>query len=537
MSRINCHNNKLESKIDPSNANSIPKFVDILPIPEIAEPIDDICSNICECQNTTKRYIIAMEETYHKFHSYFPSTYIWGYNSSYPGPTIEAFKDVPILVKWINNLPEKHFLPFDTTLHGTQDDPEVKTVVHLHGAMVDWKSDGHPEAWYTTDNKITGPKFSGNIYEYTNHQPGTTMWYHDHAMGETRLNVYAGLAGFYILRDSLEKRLNLPSKKYEIPILIQDKSFNKDGSLFYPDSSPFASFTPSIAPAFLGDTIVVNGKVWPYIEVEPRKYRFRILNGSNTRSYNISFSNGAKFIQIGTDGGFIEAPVTINSFSLSPAERVDVIVDFSKYYGDTFNLINTHVTADSNTGVIMQFKVTKSLKSEDTSTIPETLRHVPELKESDAKLERFIPLFPSLDHYGRPMLMMDNKMWSDPVTEKPELDTIEVWNIINTFKALNIDHPIHLHLIQFKLISRTPFDVDVYNETGEIIPTSEPEPPKDYERGFKDTINAEAGKVTKFIVHFTGYAGEYVWHCHLLEHEDHDMMRPMKVIDNSFTSK
>ncbi|WP_294353018.1 multicopper oxidase domain-containing protein [uncultured Clostridium sp.] len=287
----------------------------------------------------------------------------------YPGPTIEAFKDVSTFVEWINNLSSKHFLPFDTTLHGTQDDPEVKTVVHLHGAKVEWDSDGHPEAWYTSNYEITGPKFTRKEYEYTNHQPGTTMWYHDHAMGETRLNVYAGLAGFYILRDSLENRLNLPKGNYEIPLLIQDKSFNSDGSLFYPDSSPFVSFTPSIAPQFLGNTIVVNGKLWPYLKVEPRKYRFRILNGLNRRQYTISMENGAEFIQIGTDGGFIEAPITLKSFSLAPAERIDVIIDFSKYEGTSFNLINSDTDADENTGIIMRFKVTKPLKDVDTSTL------------------------------------------------------------------------------------------------------------------------------------------------------------------------
>ncbi|WP_195964862.1 multicopper oxidase family protein [Clostridium cuniculi] len=526
-----------KTKVDPSNADSITKFADELPIPVTAKPINNCgCDNL-NCKDKSNHYKITMKESYHKFHSDFPETYIWGYNGLYPGPTIEAFKDIPVYVEWANNLPDKHFLPFDTTLHGTQDDPEVRTVVHLHGAKVAWESDGHPEAWYTADYKITGSKFTRKIYEYTNHQPGLTMWYHDHAMGVTRLNVYAGLAGFYILRDSLEERLNLPKGDYEIPLLIQDKSFNSDGSLFYPDSSPFVDFTPSIPLAFLGNTIVVNGKVWPYLEVEPRKYRFRILNGSNRRVYNFSFDNNAEFSQIGTDGGFIEAPVTLSSFVLDPAERIDVIVDFSKYEGSTFNLVNTNVDADSNTGVIMQFRVTKALKCEDTSTIPKTLRHVPELDESAAKIERFIPLIPALDHFGRPMLMIDNKMWSDPVSEKPELDTIEVWNIINTFSDLNIDHPIHLHLIQFKLISRTPFDVDIYNKTGIIVPTGDIEEPKDYERGFKDTVNAEAGKVTKFIVHFTGFPGEYVWHCHFLEHEDHDMMRPMKVVDNSFIAK
>lgn len=194
----------------PSDPNTITKFVDELPIPPVAKDMYEKYPDTCD----KNHYIITMKEAYHKFHSDFPSTYIWGYDGLYPGPTIEAFKDVSIFVEWRNNLPDKHFLPFDYTLHGTQDDPEVKTVVHLHGAKVEWESDGYPEAWYTRNYEITGPKFSRREYEYTNHQPGTTMWYHDHAMGETRLNVYAGLAGFYILRDSLEKRLNLPKGDY-----------------------------------------------------------------------------------------------------------------------------------------------------------------------------------------------------------------------------------------------------------------------------------------------------------------------------------
>lgn len=515
----------------PSDPNTITKFVDELPIPPVAKDMYEKYPDTCD----KNHYIITMKEAYHKFHSDFPSTYIWGYDGLYPGPTIEAFKDVSTFVEWRNNLPDKHFLPFDYTLHGTQDDPEVKTVVHLHGAKVKWESDGYPEAWYTRNYEITGPKFSRREYEYTNHQPGATMWYHDHAMGETRLNVYAGLAGFYILRDSLEKRLNLPKGDYEIPILIQDKSFNANGSLFYPDTPPFpVPVHPSITPGFFGNTIVVNGKVWPYLEVEPRKYRFRILNGSNRRQYTLSFSNNAPFIQIGTDGGFIDAPITLSSFSLDPSERVDVIVDFSNLKNETFTLINSDDAADENTNVIMQFRVTKNLKCEDTSEIPETLRHVPALKEEDARVTRTISITPSTDHFGRPMLMLDNKMWSDPVSEMPVLDTIEVWNIVN---AIPVPHPIHLHLIQFKLINRTPFDLDEFNDTGKIVFTGEPEEPKDYERGFKDTIHCPPGMVTKFIVHFTGFPGEYVWHCHFLEHEDHDMMRPMKVLDNSYQTQ
>ncbi len=227
-------------------------------------------------------------------------------------------------------------------------------------------------------------------------------------------------------------------------------------------------------------------------------------------------------------------PTTITSFSLDPAERVDVIVDFSNLKDEIFTLINTDAEADENTSIVMQFRVTKELKCKDKSEIPQMLRHMPALKEEDAHVIRTIPITPGHDHFGRPMLMMNNKMWSDPVTEMPVLDTIEVWNIVN---AIPVPHPIHLHLIQFKLISRTPFDRDKFNKTGKIVFIGKPESPKDYEKGFKDTIDAPPGMVTKFIVHFTGYPGEYVWHCHFLEHEDHDMMRPMKVLDNSYQTQ
>jgi len=161
-------------------------------------------------ENGNIYYEIEMKESYHSFHKQFPLTYIWGYEGIFPGPTIEAVKDKSIWVRWINNLPSKHFLPVDRTLHGASDSPEVRSVVHLHGANVDWESDGHPDAWFTKDYTFTGKTFKRKVYRYTNHQPGTLMWYHDHSMGITRLNVYAGLAGLYILRDPLEKRLNIP---------------------------------------------------------------------------------------------------------------------------------------------------------------------------------------------------------------------------------------------------------------------------------------------------------------------------------------
>ncbi|MCR1951608.1 multicopper oxidase [Clostridium sp. DSM 100503] len=513
--------------VNPSDPFTIPKFIDKLPIMEVAKPIYDDNN---DSKDNEKRYHISMEEAEHYFSSYFPPTKIWGYNGLYPGPTIEAFKNIPTYVLWDNKLPDKHFLPYDKTLHGTVDDPESKTVVHLHGAKVESSSDGHPEAWFTNGFKITGSEFIRKTYKYTNYQSGTTLWYHDHAMGQTRLNVYAGLAGMYILRDLLEERLNLPKGKYEIPLLVQDKSFTEEGELFYPADPPFpVSVSPSIVPGFFGDTILVNGKVWPYLDVEPRKYRFRIVNASNRRQYIMRLSNDEEFIQIGTDGGLLEEPVNLTSFKLMPSERIDIIIDFSQHVGERIILMNDDADSDiSGTNMIMRFNVVEPLQVEDTSVVPSTLRAVHPLNKDLVRRKRKVSFGAMTDSYGRPMLMIDNMTWSDPVTEKPELDSIEIWNLIN---PMALPHPIHIHLVQFKILWRRPFDVDAYNNTGEVIYTGPKEEPHDYERGFKDTVDSEARKVTRIIMQFKGYAGNYVWHCHFLEHEDHEMMRPLKVVE------
>ena len=356
--------NGKQSSVDPSNPETITKYMDQLPIPEVAEP--EFCNNKAE------GYRICMIETSHQFHSDFPKTKVWGYNGKYPGPTIEAFKDRINYIQWENKLPEEHFLPYDYTLHGTIDSPEVRTVVHVHGAYVEPESDGHPEAWFTRNYALRGPSFAKKVYKYTNHQPATTLWYHDHAMGATRLNVYAGLAGFYLIRDELEERLNLPKGKFEIPLMIQDKTFKADGSLSYPEPVITQGALP---PAFKGNTIAVNGKLWPYVEVEPRKYRLRFLNGSNERHYTLSFSKDADipFHQIGTDGGFLVKTNEIKSFTIYPAERVDTIVDFSKYKNQEIILYNVADDANEHTGCIMKFKVSSKLSEADTSKIPTTL--------------------------------------------------------------------------------------------------------------------------------------------------------------------
>ena len=529
---INSHNNSKKSsnrsyrhdkqcltcRVDPSNPDTVPKFIDNLTIPEVLKPNKTIFG--------IPYYEIEMRQVKQRLHSFFPETKVWGYNGTYPGPTIETLRDRKIYVKWINKLPYRHLLPIDRTLHGTSDTPEVRTVVHLHGANIEPDSDGYPEAWFTRDYRETGAYFSRKIYKYTNHQQAATLWYHDHAIGITRLNVYSGLAGFYIIRDYLEHRLGLPSGKYEIPLLIQDRSFNKDGSLLYPSepAQPVPEVYPSVVPAFIGNTILVNGKVWPYLNVEPRKYRFRLLNGSNTRTYTLSLSNGKIFHQIGSDGGLLSEPVELSTLIIAPAERADIIIDFSYCSNESLALVNAD--PDPHTSQVMQFRVNIPLANEDKSKIPDILYPVMPIDKKLASMNRELRVAGGVDSYGRPMLLLDNKMWDDPVSERIKLDSIEIWNLVN---ITAFPHPIHVHLVQFQILDRRPFDVNYYLSTGKIRYIGEAIEPDDNEKGWKDTVRVTPGQVTRIIAHFKEHTGRYVWHCHILEHEDHDMMRPFVV--------
>lgn len=354
------------------------------------------------------------------------------------------------------------------------------------------------------------------------------------------MNVYAGLAGMYIIRDKEERELNLPAGKFEIPLVIQDKSFLEDGSLFYPasvdsDELPPDFPNPSITPGFSGDFIVVNGKVWPYLEVERRKYRFRILNASNERFYRIRLSSGQPFIQIGSDGGLLHRPVCTDEITIAPAERVDVIIDFSKYKaGAQIEMTNDAPTPfdfgeppDPNTtGRIMQFRVIES-ESPDTSVIPSFLSKINKLRQCEATRIRDIILDVTNDRFGRLKFMLSNHEYIDRITERPVLGDVEIWRLINPSLGA---HPIHLHLVQFQVIDRIPLDVDAYNLTGQIRYAGKPELPALNERGWKDTVIAPSGYVTRIIMRFGPYTGRYMYHCHILEHEDYDMMRPFEVV-------
>ncbi|WP_438014818.1 multicopper oxidase [Sorangium sp. So ce315] len=543
-------------------------------------------------------------------------TKVWGYGSihhpetfSYPAFTIEATWRRPARVKWINDLKDPatgrflpHLLTVDPTLHWANPpggvegrdtrpvftgecppDPyrgPVPIVTHLHGAAgVRQESDGYPEAWFLPaarniprDYARTGTFYDyykrtsplghlwepgAAVFEYPNDQRPTTLWYHDHTLGITRLNVYAGPAGFYLLRGGPD---DLPcgtlpgpaprpgdcpdAKVYEIPLVIQDRSFNDDGSLFYPKSRglppdstdlyiPGGDISPYWVPEFFGDVMVVNGRAWPYLEVEQRRYRFRILNGSNSRFLILQMEHGLRFWQIGSDGGFLPAPVERDTLLLAPAERADVIVDFSRVRAGTeIVLLNLGpdtpfpgdlVPADpATTGQVMQFRVVKAT-SRDTSTPPHRLR-LPSFEPlGEARAVRRLSLneeSSAVDPDVGPRAALLGTFsdgprplhWDDRVTENPATGSTEIWELHNfTMDA----HPIHVHEVQFQVVNRQSADGMVRG-------------PDAGEEGFKDTVIAYPDEITRIKLRFDR-PGRFVWHCHILEHEDNEMMRPYQI--------
>jgi spore coat protein A len=512
----------------PTNT-TLSKFVEELPIPPVLKPRRK--------DQFHTYYEVNMTEFKQSLHSELNDTTVWGYEGSYPGPTIEVESGEKVFIKWNNNLPDKHLLPVDYSLHGAHMDvPEVRTVVHVHGACVEWESDGYPEAWFTNGFKQVGRYFRKQIYQYDNCNQACTLWYHDHTLGITRLNIYAGLAGFYLIRDQRERLLNLPSGKYEIPLIIQDKTFNKDGSLFYPKQPdpPIPELETSVVPQFIGETNLVNGKVHPYLNVEPRKYRFRLLNGANTRFFRIKLDSGQLMYQISTDGGFMQYPIGVTEIMLSPAERSDVIIDFTNLEGKNVIMTNdaptpfpSGVPVDENTGTVMQFRVALPLSTIDTSVIPANMVSMPKINEQAASKKRYLSFKKDLDKFGRPYMLLDNKQWDAPISENPKLGSTEIWYLINVSPD---SHPIHLHLVDFQIIDRRDIDAEKFNKEGIIQYTGPAIPPAPQERGWKDTVRANPNQVTRIIMKFGPFTGLYVWHCHVLEHEDNEMMRPYIVI-------
>ena len=545
----------------------------------------------------------------------FAATTVWGYQghamdpvtgedlgvvASTPGSTFMATQGVPVQVKWVNDLvdgagqPLSYFLPVDPTIHWANPNglpmdvsganlatyppgnPQAQTpvpiITHLHGGEVQSISDGNPDAWYTADGQhgpayITAEPTNPNavVDVYPNGQQPTMLWYHDHALGLTRLNVLSGLAGAYIIEntsDSVQKLL--PQGAYDVPLIIQDRTFLSDGSLYYPTEGNNPTVHPEWTNTFLGNTIVVNGAVWPNLNVKQGEYRLRIVDGSNSRFYQISFSNGMQFTQIGTDGGYLKAPVELTSAFIAPGERIDILVDFSNVpTGQKIILQNTALatsTGDSaqTTGHIMQFTV-GGAKGFAAQVLPSNLN--PTLNGDFPNLPaptktRTLTLTEVAGDSGAETALLDGQTWSAPISETPTVGTTEDWVIINP----SMDpHPIHIHLVQFQIVSRQNLDGIAYqdawtnlngnpplNHTTKNLQSLTPylldtaTGPTPSEQGWKDTVTVNSGEVVTLRIRWAEQDGNpfpfdasvgpgYVWHCHLLEHEDNEMMRPYTV--------
>jgi FtsP/CotA-like multicopper oxidase with cupredoxin domain len=604
----------------------------------------------------------------------FGATPVWGYGSvngagsrkpllvhNAPSLTIEADWRRPVRVKWINGLVDEHgdylphLLPVDPTLHwanppggaehrdtrphfaatpGRYTGP-VPMVTHVHGAVgVGDESDGYAEAWYLPaagkipDGYATEGTwydfFAGKaatsygatwgtgyaVFQYPNENRASTIWYHDHTLGMTRLNVYAGPAGFYLIRGGpdgdkavLDSRSGTtavlpgpaprdgdrfpPNKRYrEIPIAIQDRSFNSDGSLFYPDTREFfdtivgpfiphgddhGGFSPIWNPEFFGNTIMVNGNTWPVQVVEQGRYRFRFLNGCQSRFLMLDFAAipGVEVWQIGNEGGFLAAPVNVtalgNTLLMGLAERADVIVDFTNVppgrhvlgnlgpdepFGGGTPGVDFDPADPGSTGQIMAFDVVPAVTT-DPTTPPRFLVLPPVVPLPAETVTRPLALIEKMgmgiDRDGNmvegpveallgtvgpdtidpttPDGVWTERTWMEPVTENPAVGATEVWEFYNTTGDA---HPMHVHEIAFEVVNREGLVVEEDDVVQPVELDGEITPPEPWETGFKDTVIAYPGQVTRVRAQFK-VAGQFVWHCHIVEHEDNEMMRPFRV--------
>ncbi len=589
------------------------------------------------------------------------STPVWGYGpngpgGTWPGMTLVAYSGEPVEVKWENKLPRSHLLPVDTSLHWAYslqgyeqysiEKDGVPAVAHLHGGHSDFQFDGNPEFFFSRGYKVRGPQWVDKKYVYQNDQPAGTLWYHDHALGITRLNVYAGLAGFYILRDGFDtgkpgNPLGLPAFPYEVALAIQDRMFHDDGRLFYPafpgdpfyddfitgegvvlPDPPFSGGGPTALAEFFGDHMLVNGQIWPKMDVEPRKYRLRLLNGCDSRFLAVQFFEvpaGATdlstvvkgpldFTVIGSDQGLASSPTTIGTLLIETGSRYDVIVDF-KQVSDGNRVIMKNIGGDEpfggdipgpqvfgETDRIMAFDVALPLDTAVPDVSPTGIEFGPvvatpthtrkvALFEGTDEFGRLQPLLgtaePATDHLGHPInwpntpvyvdaglvgQMEGTVAWHSPATENPALDSTEEWEIWN---VTGDAHPVHLHLVSYEILGRQEIKWDsATNEDDRVLDPEEettpapngdgtylvtqpvvqhngllgngfrivnktygpavPQPAEYVENAPKDVVTALPGQITRIKATFDK-PGRYVWHCHILSHEDHEMMRVLQV--------
>ena len=506
--------------------------------------------------SATNKYSFTQTQISRQLHPQLPPTPLWAYDDGSGlggqagsfGMAIIAQSGTPLTIDFTHRLPATYptWIPVDTRM--TPLGNQVRLMTHLHGGFVAADSDGNPAV--TPDG--FGPGETQTVL-YTNQWPqmqASLLWFHDHGLGATRLNVFAGLAAAYIVRDGDDtgaepNPIGIPGGAYEIPLVIQDRQFNTDGTFRYPVSDIEGV---TWVGEYFGDVMLVNGKVWPYLEVEPRMYRLRILNGCNSRILSLDIG-GLTFWQIGAEGGLFDVPVRVNEVVLAPAERADVLVDFSKFAGATLVLKNHKPRKPVSNPApqleqVMEIRVGKTVSQPGPATIPSTL---PGRKAElpDPITTRYITLNEidpeEVDWY---LNLNGVKFDRGPVTETPKLGTIEDWVFVN---LTGDTHPMHMHLVTFQVVGRTPFDAEAYEEAnrtpsgvlGGIDPTPFATgpmlPPAPEERGFKDTVKANPGQFTTIRAKFdlpTGVVAPqtYVYHCHIVEHEDNDMMRPLMVV-------
>ena len=564
-------------------------FVDALPLP----------SRLIALEHDG-RLTVSIRAGTHRFHRDLPVSSVWGFEGMVPGPTIEAERGRPVTVEWLNEL-KGPFPVLDTVATEPADADGVPvqclpglsggepnrhaagltghTVVHLHGGLTPASYDGWAENLFAPGQPA--------VFDYPMDQRAALLWYHDHVMGITKLDVYAGLAGLWIVRDERERELELPEgPPFEVPLLIQDRNFDLDeqgrltGQLVHKTD-------PEVMEAFPPFT-VVNGKVWPVLEVRPATYRFRVLNGSNARTYRlVVLHEGApereRITQIGTDHGLLRAPVPLpqDGLVLASAERADLLVDFSDLPpGSELTVLNTarapfdgspfpvsdaenaadpegllpypqvlrfRVAGEPANSVSIPRKLATDYEAPPAEALAGARRRAIALVEREMGDEPNMLTMRELGPAGDgPLVTVSDgdettryrvvaAHFEDATTFFPMLGEYEVWQLIN---LTGDTHPIHLHLDPFQILSRQPIRYEI-PEGGiggrELAATvtlaREPDDELDHaiddnERGLKDTIRVNPNEIVEIAVRFNSYSGRYMYHCHILEHEDRDMMRP-----------
>jgi len=489
-------------------------YLDLLPIPSVAIPISGTVGGAAT-------YEISMTQFSHQVHAQLPPTMVWGYEGSYPGPTIETTRDQPIIIEWVNDLRDEqgvlrtsHLLSVDTCPQGPDlfgDSP--RTVVQVDGVHVPSLSSGSP-----TNTILPGESV---LLDYPNEQSAGTLWYHDNAQGVTRLNVYLGLLGMYVVRDQEESDLNLPSGPDEIPLIIQDRAFHPDGSFKYPEEW---------REEYFGDKTLVNGKVWPFLVVRRGKYRFRVLNASNSRTYRLSLSNGDSFQQIGSDSRLFAAALSVSDLTLAPSERADVIIDFGNISPGAEVLLVNDAPAPFSGGVaqgssgtipeVMKFFVTS--QPGFTDPIPSSLIPTETLLESEAVEFREFELELVPEPCAGNQWLLGGQTWNE-LNEVPELGNVEVWSFLNRSDK---EHSIGIELSPFQILDRQTIEI----EMGQVIPTGPRIPPQVQESGWKDSMRCPPFAITRVITRFEDYVGVYTYHSENLERRDHAMLRQFESI-------